>query len=306
MYPSAVASILDSIPDSMVVANGLPQPAWPNILAWVNKTTPEERKHEIWCAISRAWIERLRDALGPKYRIEESGPFLVLAGEKIRDARGLASFTDSTFVKVQNLIPWTPPFPAYGHRVLIVLDDAKRYYSYKAHYHSEDGAYGASGGACFRSGYLHIVLNNPSAWRIEASIVHELVHLWLSCGRTPLWVEEGVAQYMPEFLLGYRDFRLDHELVDRHRAFWTPMTIIEFWTGDAFSRPDEGQELAYSLAQILIRRIIGDFPKRFRQFLAEVDIADAGDAAARQYLDLSISDLAAGFLGPGDWYLQPD
>jgi hypothetical protein len=39
----------------------------------------------------------------------------------------------------------------------------------------------------------------------------------------------------------------------------------------------------------------------FREFILHADRKDAGQAAARNYLQVELSDLVSTFLGPGEW-----
>jgi hypothetical protein len=38
----------------------------------------------------------------------------------------------------------------------------------------------------------------------------------------------------------------------RHQKFWGPVEIQQFWSGKSFRRPDEGNELCYDLARIIV------------------------------------------------------
>ena len=53
---------------------------------------------------------------------------------------------------------------------------------------------------------------------------------------------------------------MDDARFGEHARFWGPVEIQEFWSGEAFARPDEGQSLSYELARFSVRSLAGDFP----------------------------------------------
>ena len=122
----------------------------------------------------------------------------------------------------------------------------------------------------------------------------------------PLWLEEGVAQYLPQIMLQAYTFTLDREMAQRHERLWGRMGLQSFWSGRSFSIPDERSELSYHLAELLVRNLTADHPRRFRSFLADARAADAGDAAARSRLRRPLEHIARQFLGEGAWAPAPE
>ena len=66
---------------------------------------------------------------------------------------------------------------------------------------------------------------------------------------------------------------------------------------------DEGQELSYNLAHILVRNISQNF-SAFSKFSNHAHYEDAGESAAQEILGLSLTQIVGSFLGGGGW--QPD
>jgi tetratricopeptide (TPR) repeat protein len=96
----------------------------------------------------------------------------------------------------------------------------------------------------------------------------------------------------------------DEELLDLRR-FWRKEGLSDFWWGRGFFRPDEGQRHSYELSRVLFQLLLSDYQGKFREFFAQARAADAGESAARSALGMELGDLAAKFLGQGDWTPRP-
>jgi hypothetical protein len=134
-------------------------------------------------------------------------------------------------------------------------------------------------------------------------LTHELTHNLLRSLPLPVWLNEGLAMLFEQDVAGGFRPPVTREGADLHRSYWNAATIQEFWRGDSFSNP-EVQELAYGLARILLDFIVTDLqptPPDFRDFVLHADRKDGGEAAARNFLGVELSDLVSTFLGPGKW-----
>jgi hypothetical protein len=92
-------------------------------------------------------------------------------------------------------------------------------------------------------------------------------------------------------------------LVQRHKTCWKSEGLQVFWTGDSFDGALE--ELSYHLAEVFARNILAAHRGSFIEFLSRAEWRDAGDAAAREVLGCNLGEIAAQFLGPGNWSPQP-
>jgi len=92
------------------------------------------------------------------------------------------------------------------------------------------------------------------------------------------------------------------ELAERHQAYWNESTIQKFWAGTAHDEPGDPAELSYSLSGVLVQLLTEEHSSdAFRGFLENARPADAGQTAAYDHLNRDLGDLAATFLGPGNW-----
>jgi len=93
---------------------------------------------------------------------------------------------------------------------------------------------------------------------------------------------------------------IDHDLRERHFAYWNADNIQRFWAGVSFHEPGEPNALSYSLAQILLNLLLQQNPE-ISDFVRQASRQDAGQTAALDCLGIDLGDLARTFLGPGDW-----
>jgi hypothetical protein len=200
---------------------------------------------------------------------------------------------------------------APGKMPIVVLDGPDVYYQYLAPYDPE-GEFGSSAGVQIREGFPHIALMNCEFFALERTLAHELTHAALVHLSLPLWVEEGLAQMFERSMSADRSALIDNEAGQRHERFWRNHSLNQFWNGAGFHRATPAQRFSYQLAEVLVTLLVEEHrphwlglsrhrQQRFFQFLLHADRQDAGEAAAREYLGTSLSDIAAKFLGPGDW-----
>jgi hypothetical protein len=97
---------------------------------------------------------------------------------------------------------------------------------------------------------------------------------------------------------------MDDELFARHKAFWGTKEIQEFWSGEAFHRPDEGQELSYHLAQFAVKSLSHDYAV-FSRFVNKANYDDGGESAAIEIFGGGLEGLITQFFGEGDWVPKP-
>jgi hypothetical protein len=150
-------------------------------------------------------------------------------------------------------------------------------------------------------GYRHTVINGIYA--SHTILAHELAHAMVSARPLPLWLNEGLAQ-MAESLARNRPGAI--EMTARqgraHRRCWGRGRIQQFWAGQTF-HPATSQRASYQLAQVLFHNLLAAPARRqgVAALLKTADDKDAGAAACRACCGLTLGELAAEFLGPGDW-----
>ena len=90
------------------------------------------------------------------------------------------------------------------------------------------------------------------------------------------------------------------ELAERHHAFWNEDLIQSFWAGTSFQEGGDATELSYSLAEVFVH-LLSEDRATFLEFLSRAHYDDAGQTAALDCFGQSLGDVAATFLGDGNW-----
>jgi hypothetical protein len=289
------------------VADGFPRPNWPEIARWVGANVPDAGLADAWHDAARNWLGRLQQRLGADYRRAETRNFLVLAPFDDSRMERATRFLEAIHPQVRHALAGIVAPAVTAKHAVIVFDDRDQYLAYIAHFYADGGEHGMSGGIFIRDGYPHFALTVLHTGLPEAVFTHELIHACLAGLSLPLWLEEGITLSVEHAFIGSSPLVVDRDIYLQHRQFWNCRTIQEFWSGRSFHRADDGQMLSYNLAQVLVHKLATarDIAReQLQAFLAASDAADAGQAAALRHLDLSLGDLAASFLGPGQW--EPD
>jgi hypothetical protein len=201
--------------------------------------------------------------------------------------------------------------PAWGKDLLIIFDDEAQYYNYVSYYYPDSGEFAFSGGMHISAGCSHFVTIKSDLRSIEPTIAHEMTHGCLAHLPIPKWLNEGLAVNTEHRLAGAgRPLYTPDQMHEKHLRFWGEAEIQEFWSGNSFQRTDNGNELSYDLARILVDQFSRDWA-RFTAFVLAADYADAGRAAALAHLELPLGAAAAAILeksplpqwepNPGAW-----
>lgn len=277
----------------------LPRPQWDAFCQHVFDELPEPRWHDVFLEAARDWLETLAAALTGSYSTSESPNFFLLSALPADETERLLDFCEATRNTILSHLEGIAADAGYGKHVLLAFADVETYYTYVSHFHAE-GESGGSGGMFLADGYQHIALHAARHW-LYRTIGHELTHACLAHLPLPLWLNEGVTQEMEDVLLRQRTFEASIELTQRQKRYWREHSLESFWSGEAFRAADEGQELAYALARILVRNLTVDFREAFPEFVQTAEARDAGQAAAVNVFGLTLGQAAAQYLGEGAW-----
>jgi len=292
---------LISIPQAIEVGERFIKPNWAVIAAWVDANVQRDQWNESWTQLASQWLETLRETLGDSYSIIESEEFILVGSKDARLANRMLTSCEHARRTILKTLPNVARDEGYGKHVVLAFADTESYYDYISDFYPEEGEFALSGGIFLDQGYGHFAICLAYGDDHERVIAHELNHNLLRHLPLPLWLNEGVTQVMEDLVVDSSYFSTDHDLVRRHRAYWSPKVIDAFWSGDSFFFPDDGQELSYHLAQVLFRNLMADFPKQISPLLNAAHYADAGNAALRQLCSVSLGDRLLQFLGEGDW-----
>ncbi len=283
-----------------LVHEGLPHLNWSAVTDWVQSLPAPALKAQGWNACEKAWLAHLRAALGKSYFTASQADALLLSSLDPSVARATLEFMLRTRQRIVRILDGLTEVPEWGHDVLLVFDDQETYYRYVSHFYPADGEFAFSGGMFIDAGCSHFATTKADLHVVEPVIAHETTHALLSHLPLPAWLNEGIAVNTEHRLCPpLRDPRglgqTPWQMRERHRAFWNAQTLQEFWSGKSFLRPDEGNELSYDLARILVEQLGRDW-ESFRRFARAAQAADAGQDAARVHLNLSLGDAMAALL----------
>ena len=285
-----------SVTENLLGANGLPVLDWDAAQQWVGGIAGAAAQARAWSECERAWLEHLRVTLGPEYQLREHGTALLLSTLEKNVAEATLAFVNQTLQRVVRILDGVAHVPEWGHDILVVFDDDDTYYRYVAHYYSEEGEFAGSGGMYINAGCGHFATVKADLRAIEPVIAHELAHACLSHLPIPAWLNEGIAVNTERrlFPLPGSPATSPQQMHARHRKFWGPVEIQQFWSGKSFLRADEGNELSYDLARIIVSQFATwDY---FRPFVLSANVEDGGASAAAEHLGVYLGDAVSTLL----------
>jgi hypothetical protein len=290
---------------------GLPRPNWDLFEAWIDAHCEPSERRAAWTAMTQQWLAELADALGGGYACFESEHFLSLSWQAPESADSLLRFAEHCRESLLGDFADVTRFDVPGKQILLVLRSADDYYQYISAYFAE-GEYGGSGGVHIRDGYPHIAMQGQMVGAHHLTLAHEMTHAAFQHLNMPQWLEEGLAQASEQRIAGRAPLFLTGDRAREHKDYWHENGLDEFWHGAGFFKPDEAQALSYQLAEILVQLLIEESrprwfglvrepQRRFFEFLKHANRADCGASACSELLGFELADLAAQFLGPGNW-----
>ena len=293
---------------NFIDANSLPVLNWEAAQRWIESIPLAPDQATAWSECELAWLEHLCEALGPHYQLREKDGALVLSTLEGNVTEATLNFMNKTVKNITRLLDGVAQVPEWGHDILIVFDDDDAYYSYVAHYYPEAGEFAASGGMYINSGCGHFATVKADLRSIEPVIAHEMTHGCLGHLPIPAWLNEGIAVNTERRLCPpSSSVSTPQQMHARHCKFWGTPEIQEFWSGRSFLRPDEGNELSYDLARIIVSQFAADWD-RFRPFVLSADVEDGGAVAAGEHLGIQLGDVISALLEKRtsyDWAPNP-
>lgn len=203
--------------------------------------------------------------LGPDFGVHDLGSFWIVSNRPAGDLKHVGKVLEQARMTILADLEGVASDLELSRLAILWLEDDGQYYEYISHFY------------------------------------HALVsHLPL-----PLWLNEGLAVTLEEMVVTGHPPHPAPDSLKEHLKFWDEERIQEFWSGESFTRSDEGHGLSYALGQLLTSNFGHDY-HRFRQFALAANWNDAGEAAAQQVLGISLGDVLASFLGNGNWAPQPE
>lgn len=291
----------DRIRHLLTEQSGLPQVDWGMARHWALKQAGEGLGGDaMFRALAGGWLDELRDTLKEDHRRWRRGPVEGLAPMSHGVSERVAAAAEQSIKEIRRslgTIRGDAPIPPIA---IVALASSKDYFSFIAPFYPDEGTFATSGAVYIHDPEMFPVIALPTQVRhgIEAAVAHELTHHALASLDIPAWAEEGLTQMMEERVTGQANFKLDHEMMSRHRACWPERGFDGYFSGEAFHSPEEDeQELAYHLSQLLVRRLLTEQPRAFFEFARHASSADDGHAAASEHLGIDLNDYALVVLG---------
>jgi hypothetical protein len=280
---------------------GLPHPLWDEFHASIPEDASDTELCEAYDQAAHCWLDHLTRCLQSGHVVSESNEFLLLSHQSVDDPVFFLDYCNDVWSRISEIVRIPQCEDGYARFAVLCFNDAESYYDYVCHFHP-DGDYGGSSGMFIRSGYSHIVAYHSP--ELRHVIAHELTHAYLSHLPLPSWLDEGITQTVEDLLTERSWFHPSVERLAEMSRYCRKNGLQWFWTGEGFSLPDDGQEFSYTLARLLVLRLSTDHNKQFWMFVEKADWTDAGDAALRDAIGVSLADLVGTFFGPGDWTPQ--
>ena len=288
-------------------SGGFCHPDWLALYELMKERLDERHWDDVWTQFGRRWLSRLRENLGGNYQCFETKHFLLVIDASRMVAADIGKFAENALKDIRELLLPAAQDAGPPH-VMLAFSSEETYYDYISYFYDEGESPMSSGVYLSGDGYPHFAFPIQKYASYRATIAHELTHACLAHLPLPVWLNEALAMRMEESMQVSFYSRIDEEKIDKHFEFWNPETIQKFWSGDSWDMVEEGNELSYSLATILWRKIEVDMAatrEEIWSFVENAKVEDAGEAALRSVFEIGSEDLVADFLGDGDWAPKP-
>jgi hypothetical protein len=287
------------VAECLSYTEGLPHLDWNAVSEWVAAFPDDAQRDHAWGLCERAWLDHLRAALGAGHKVRESGTTLLLCSLEERTAKAALDFVAQTEQRVLRVLDGIATSGGWGHDIVVLFDDQETYYRYVSHHYPHAGEFALSGGMFIHAGCAHFVAVKGELHALEPVIAHETTHALLSHLPIPAWLNEGLAVNTEHRLCpAAHDPRSRPSAMQmhlRHKAFWGPHEMQQFWSGQSFLRSDQGNELSYDFARILVEQFAADW-EPFVRFACSARLDDAGAQAAEQELRIDLGEAVAAVL----------
>lgn len=263
------------------------------LTTWLNDNVAAELHPAMWEGAKRAWLLHMRDILGANFHVADSKTALVLSALNTTTARTTVNFMSNALEQVLGVLDGIAQAPQGGRDILIVFEDVESYYRYLSYFYPDAAVQGLGRGMYIRTGVGHFAAVKADLYTIQSMMVQEMTHNCLAHLPLPLWLNVGIAVNTERQLVSKKfcgscgTQQLHHKLL----AYWNEYEIQNFWSGVSFQRADEGLQLSYELARIMVDLLAKDW-QSFVKFVIHAHTGDAGVVSARAHLDTDLGELA--------------
>jgi hypothetical protein len=297
--------LLAHIEQHCEVREGFPRLDWDEIARFIEENYEEAEQDKAWDIAKDVWLKKTGEVLGDSFRVSESDNFLVLTSGSASYVKAVLKTLEYTLSTILKALDGIADDDGSGKYVAIIFDTMDEYYLYISDFYPEEGEFAGSWGVYLDSDYYHFALLQFLIDHAAPMVARGITLACLGHLPIPLWLNEGIAEGMEQEIGSRRDTLTPGETIFRHQRFWNVDNIQQFWSGDSWCLPDEGNELSYHLARLAVAELSRSY-RKFKKFVLLADWQDGGEAASQKVLGASLGTIMEQFLGPGDWSPTPE
>lgn len=273
---------------------GFKRPDWTAMSDPVEQGLSEAEKHTAWHQIAKIWLGWLAEGCKTAYEQSESNEFLIFAPANYADRQALHAYLETSYQQILQQLPGIASPEGYGKHLVILLHDDDHFQRYLSYFYQQSSLpMTCADGVFVNDGYGQLVLRAKPLPELASTIAHELTHACLTHLALPVWLDEGVADFIEDQLCQSAPFYLNEDAISQHGRYWTDQLAQQFWQGRSFFADDDEQcGLSYHLARALVQTLLSDYDS-FKQFVQQANWSDAGAAAFAKVYQLPIESLLA-------------
>lgn len=283
--------------------DGFARPDWERVYEWVDSLETDEKRREAFAAIELKWAEELAVSISREtYALHTEHVIIVasLPPEEINRLLWMCELTNSWLVDLLGPIPKE----LAGRHFIVHFSDEEEFHAYLL----PDEPDGRVALRVYQNQNWSYFILPPETSHYELchNLASAIVNGFTSNREFPYWVSVGLVRVAARRMNNDANLALFESDPRSLLAVSTPDAIQRFWSGEEFScDPALCNFSADRLSDLLVREIL-KFDGQTRPFLDTVKWQDAGESAAREHLGVSLAELVANILGPGDWAPRPE
>lgn len=282
---------------------GFPRLNWEEAGEWIEEKFNEEEQDKVLEEMIYLWLEFVASSFDEEYHIFESDHFILLTINDQDLAQSVINICEKHFKQMEKTLKNIIPDESSGKFPILLFDGEAVYNRYVSYYFPEEDIVLPDGMALYED-LIHIAAPINEINDMDFMLLIELCHGLLADIPLPYWIDEGLVVTVER--LNEKKERPNLTAQDREdlKQYWSKANIQDFWMGDSFSIEEENI-FSYRLAELLIDTIFHDYKEDAADFIQNAHYKDAGEKAASNYLEKSLSEILTDILGQGNWAVKP-